>query len=89
MMDETKRGPVIRDGIEHAPDGTFWVARLAELGAAVPVPSPCVNICKIDPYTSVCHGCRRTLDEIAAWSSLGDADKRWVWQQLPGREPPI
>jgi len=55
----------------------------------VTVPSPCVNICKIDPYTSACHGCRRTLDEIAAWSALGDADKRWVWQQLPGREPPI
>jgi hypothetical protein len=53
------------------------------------VPSPCVNICKIDPYTGMCHGCRRTLDEIAAWSALGDADKRWVWQQLPGREPPI
>ena len=30
---------------------------------------------------SVCHGCRRTLDEIAAWGSLGDDDKRWVWQQ--------
>jgi predicted Fe-S protein YdhL (DUF1289 family) len=37
----------------------------------------------------MCHGCRRTLDEIAAWSALPDADKRWVWQQLPGREPPI
>ena len=83
------REPVIRDGIEHAPDGAFWVARLAEIGEAVPVPSPCVNICKIDPYTSVCHGCRRTLDEIAAWSGLSDADKRVVWQQLPGREPPV
>jgi len=82
-------GPVIRDGIEHAPDTAYWVARLAEVGGVTPVPSPCVNICKIDPYTGMCHGCRRTLDEIAAWSALGDADKRWVWQQLPGREPPI
>ena len=82
-------GPVIRDGIEHAPDSAFFATRLAEIADAGPVPSPCVNICKIDPYTSVCHGCRRTLDEIAAWSSLGDADKRWVWQQLPGREPPV
>ena len=82
-------GPVIRDGVEHAPDSAFFVARLAEIGEAGPVPSPCVNICKIDPYTSVCHGCRRTLDEIAAWGSLGDADKRWVWQQLAGREPPV
>ncbi len=81
--------PVIRDGIETAPDTAFFVARLAEVAAVVPVPSPCVNICKIDPYTSVCHGCRRTLDEIAAWSSLSNADKHWVWQQLPGREPPV
>ena len=82
-------GPIIRDGIEHAPGSGFFVARLAEIGDATPVPSPCVNICKIDPYTSTCHGCRRTLDEIAAWSALSDADKRWVWHQLAGREPPI
>jgi predicted Fe-S protein YdhL (DUF1289 family) len=79
----------IRDDIEHAPGSGFFAARLAEIGDTGPVPSPCVNICKIDPYTSVCHGCRRTLDEIAAWGSLPDADKRWVWQQLPGREPPV
>jgi predicted Fe-S protein YdhL (DUF1289 family) len=83
------RDPVIRDGVECAPDSAYFAARLGEIVGAVPVPSPCVNICKIDPYTSVCHGCRRTLDEIAAWSRLGDADKRLVWQQLPGREPPV
>jgi predicted Fe-S protein YdhL (DUF1289 family) len=82
-------GPVIRDGVEHAPDSAFFAARLAEIAGVVPVPSPCVNICKIDPYTSVCHGCRRTLDEIAAWSRMSDADKRVVWQELPGREPPV
>jgi len=81
--------PVIRDGVETAPDTAFFVARLAEVARVVPVPSPCVNICKIDPHTSVCHGCRRTLDEIAAWSRMSDADKRSVWQQLPGREPPF
>jgi len=82
-------GPVIRDGIEHAPDSAFFVARIAQIGDTTPVPSPCVNICKIDPYTNVCHGCRRTIDEIAAWSALDDAGKRRVWQQLPGREPPV
>ena len=82
-------GPVIRDGIEHAPDSAWFAARVAALDPAAPVPSPCVNICKIDPYTSACHGCRRTLDEIAAWSTLDDAGKRVVWQQLPGREPPV
>ena len=56
---------------------------------ASPVPSPCTSVCKIDDATGLCAGCLRTLDEIAAWSALADADKRWVWQQLPGREPPI
>jgi predicted Fe-S protein YdhL (DUF1289 family) len=78
-----------RDGIEHAPDSAFFAARLREIGDKLPVPSPCVNICQMDPYTGWCHGCRRTLDEIAAWSALSDADKRRVWQELPGREPPI
>ena len=64
------REPVIRDDVEHAPDSAFFVARLAEIGDAVPVPSPCVNICKIDPYTSVCHGCRRTLDEVQSYATI-------------------
>ena len=80
---------VIRDGIDTAPDGAWFAARLPEVATAAPVPSPCVNICRIDPYTGACHGCRRTLDEIAAWSRMSDADKRVVWQQLPGREPPV
>jgi predicted Fe-S protein YdhL (DUF1289 family) len=81
--------PVIRADPDTAPPGAWFEARLPEVAVASPVPSPCVNICRIDPYTSLCHGCRRTLDEIAGWSRMADADKRLVWQQLPGREPPI
>ena len=29
MTNSTNRGPVVRDGIEHAPDREFFVARLA------------------------------------------------------------
>ena len=35
-------------------------------------PSPCVNLCKMDPASGLCAGCYRTLDEIAAWSGLDD-----------------
>jgi predicted Fe-S protein YdhL (DUF1289 family) len=80
---------VLRDGIDAAPPTAFFDARLAEIAGATPVPSPCVNICKIDPFTGICFGCRRSLDEIAGWSQMGDADKLVVWRQLPGREPPI
>ena len=49
-------------------------------------PSPCINVCRMDAATGWCEGCRRTLDEIAAWGSLGDADKLAIWQQLPLRQ---
>lgn len=49
------------------------------------VPSPCTNVCRIDAATGWCEGCMRTVDEIAAWSSLDDAAKRAVWARLPLR----
>jgi predicted Fe-S protein YdhL (DUF1289 family) len=42
------------------------------------VPSPCINVCRMDEATGWCAGCLRTLDEIAAWSTLEDAAKRAV-----------
>lgn len=50
-----------------------------------PVPSPCTNVCTLDPATGWCLGCRRTIDEIAAWSRLDDAGKRAVWARLAER----
>ena len=47
-----------------------------------PVPSPCTNVCRIDPATSLCEGCLRTIDEIAAWSRMDDQEKRAVWELL-------
>jgi predicted Fe-S protein YdhL (DUF1289 family) len=35
--------------------------------------------------TGWCEGCHRTLEEIAAWSTMSDGDKRAVWKQLPAR----
>ena len=48
-----------------------------------PVPSPCNSICTIDQVTGCCAGCFRTLDEIAMWSVLDDAEKRAVWRRYP------
>ena len=50
-----------------------------------PVPSPCINVCRMSPSTGLCEGCLRTLDEIAAWSTLDDAARRAVWLQLDQR----
>lgn len=49
------------------------------------VPSPCVSVCRMDSASGLCEGCLRTLDEIAAWSRMADADKRVVWQQIMQR----
>ncbi len=49
------------------------------------VPSPCINVCRMDSAGTVCTGCMRTLDEIAAWSRMVDEAKRAVWSHLPQR----
>jgi hypothetical protein len=49
------------------------------------VPSPCIDVCRMDPATGLCEGCARTIDEIAAWSLMSEADKRAVWAALPAR----
>lgn len=49
------------------------------------VPSPCVNICRIDRATGWCEGCRRTLAEIAAWGSITDAGRQAILDRLPAR----
>jgi uncharacterized protein len=49
------------------------------------VPSPCINVCRMDPGTGLCEGCLRTIDEIAAWGAMVDDDKRAVWQRLEQR----
>jgi predicted Fe-S protein YdhL (DUF1289 family) len=49
------------------------------------VPSPCINVCRMDAASGLCEGCQRTLAEIAGWASMDEADKRRVWQQIAQR----
>ena len=49
------------------------------------VPSPCVDVCRMNPDTGRCEGCLRTLDEITAWSGLSSEEKRAVLARLPAR----
>ena len=48
-------------------------------GRDPPVPSPCINVCRMSPATGLCESCLRTIDEIAAWSTMSDDAKRAVW----------
>ena len=44
------------------------------------VPSPCIDVCRMDPRSGLCDGCQRTIDEIAAWGTLDDAGKAAIWR---------
>jgi predicted Fe-S protein YdhL (DUF1289 family) len=50
-----------------------------------PVPSPCIGVCRLDEAATRCLGCLRTLDEIAAWSRAGEAQKRAIWRAIAER----
>ena len=39
------------------------------------VESPCVEVCRMDPSRELCAGCWRTLDEIARWRDMSDAER--------------
>ena len=48
-------------------------------------PSPCTKVCRIDPATGWCLGCRRTLEEIADWAMLSAKGKTAVLAKLEAR----
>ncbi|XDF34943.1 DUF1289 domain-containing protein [Paracidovorax avenae] len=56
----------------------------------VPVPSPCIGVCRMDAAGHHCEGCFRTLDEIRDWSAAPPVRQRAVWAALlqrAGLEP--
>jgi uncharacterized protein len=53
------------------------------------VPSPCINVCKMDPQTGWCEGCLRTIDEIACWSGATREEKLAVLAKLAARKATV
>ncbi len=47
--------------------------------------SPCNKVCVMDAENRYCRGCQRTLDEIARWSQMSDAEREAVRAALPAR----
>ena len=45
------------------------------------IPSPCVNICTVDPDSGYCLGCNRTEDEIVKWG-LSETTDDWKKENL-------
>jgi len=49
------------------------------------IDSPCVKICTLDARSGLCLGCGRTVDEIARWIEIGEADRARIIAELPWR----
>ncbi len=47
------------------------------------IASPCTGVCRLATGGHHCLGCHRTRDEIAAWSSLSDATRHAIMNELP------
>ena len=52
---------------------------------STPAASPCIRVCRIDRENRLCEGCFRTLDEIAAWPRMSDAERIAVNERLAER----
>lgn len=48
--------------------------------------SPCTGVCKIDPVSTLCLGCHRTLAEITAWFTASPAQKHAILRNLAERQ---
>jgi predicted Fe-S protein YdhL (DUF1289 family) len=49
--------------------------------------TPCIKICVIDPISKLCEGCGRTLQEIAQWGRLSEAERLAIMAKLANRVP--
>jgi uncharacterized protein len=47
--------------------------------------SPCTKVCVMDEDDRYCRGCRRTLNEIARWGEMSEAEQASVLAQLRER----
>lgn len=49
------------------------------------IETPCDKICVLDDTSGLCHGCGRSVNEIARWSAYSDAERRGIMAELPQR----
>lgn len=49
------------------------------------LPSPCINLCRMDEASALCAGCFRSIEEITAWARSDDDWRARILAQLPQR----
>jgi len=49
------------------------------------ISSPCIKVCTFEARSGLCSGCGRTLDEIARWGGMSEAQRLAIMRMLPER----
>ncbi len=49
------------------------------------IPSPCIKVCVVDPMSSLCIGCGRSMQEIGGWIGYSPQRRATVLAALPER----
>lgn len=50
-----------------------------------PISTPCIKVCAVSGQTGHCVGCGRTLQEIARWGAMEEAERKAIMAELPAR----
>ncbi|MBS0357094.1 MAG: DUF1289 domain-containing protein [Proteobacteria bacterium] len=50
------------------------------------IPSPCINVCRMDEAKAYCEGCFRTIPEITEWSRASEARKQEILDLIAARQ---
>lgn len=74
----------MRTGVTYIPLARSVITR-AVAGMQRPIQSPCVKVCVLDEASGLCLGCGRSLDEIAGWTIMTEAERRRIMRELPAR----
>jgi len=53
------------------------------------IATPCIKVCIVDPESSLCLGCYRTLMEIGGWARLAEDERDRLMAELPERRSRI
>jgi predicted Fe-S protein YdhL (DUF1289 family) len=54
-----------------------------------PIATPCIKVCVVDGESGLCMGCYRTLQEVAGWARMDDAERAAIMAALSGRPAQI
>jgi predicted Fe-S protein YdhL (DUF1289 family) len=52
---------------------------------SAPISTPCIKVCAVSGQTGKCIGCGRTLQEIARWGTMEEAERQAIMAELPAR----